>query len=301
MPAPSLKFLKTFHVAAKRQSFKAAADELCITASAVSHQIKTLEGQLGLLLFERRAHSLALTEAGSHYLEGIDSLFSRFETVTKQLCERYGRETVRLQVPPFFASELLLPHLNCFSQVHPEIDLQIGTHIDPRATHAADADVSVVIGAGPWPDMQAVPLFPQSFIPACAPSLFAQFDIREPADFATQTLIVQNRRLTLWDQWAALHGVAGMKPRQLIRLDSMASAVRAAEAGVGIALVSTPLIADRFAAGTLREVLKAEVPTGESYYLLMRNADTGRAAVCTLMKWLAQKFGRSAEAKNYLV
>lgn len=300
MPTPSLKFLKTFHIAAKRQSFKAAADELCVTASAVSHQIKTLESQLGLSLFQRGAHSLTLTEAGAHYLENLDSLFSRIESITEQLCARYSRSIVRLQVPPFFASELLLPHLNYFSQMHPEIDLQIATRMLPQAEHAPDADVSVIVGSGPWPDLQTVNLFPQSFVPACAPELLPKLRISDAADLAAHTLIVHNSRVALWDQWAAMHGVHELKPKQLIRFDSMSAAVHAAETGVGIALVSTPLAAARFAAGTLIKVLKAEIPTGENYFLVVRGADHERPAVRTLMHWLAQQFGRSSQAKKYL-
>lgn len=300
MSIPSLKFLKTFHLAARHQSFKAAADELCITASAVSHQIKMLEGQLGLSLFERGPRSLRLSEAGTYYLENIDSLFSRIESVTEQLRERYSRSVVRVQVTPFFASELLLPNLNYFSKTHPEIDLQIATRMIARAEHAADADVSVVVGAGPWPDLKTICLFPQSFVPACAPQLLSKLRILKAADVGEHTLIAHNTRLSLWDKWAALHGLQELKPKQLIRFDSMSTAVHAAEAGVGIALVSTPLAEGRFAAGTLAKALDAEYPTGESYFLVVRPADHERPAVRTLTQWLVQQFGRSVEAKKYL-
>ncbi len=300
MPAPSLKFLKTFHVAAKRQSFKAAADELCLTASAVSQQMKMLESQLGLNLFERGPRSLKLSEAGAYYLENIDSLFSRIESVTEQLRERYSRSVVRLQVTPFFASELLLPQLNFFSQMHPEIDLQIVTRMIARAEHASDADVSVVVGSGHWSDLKSICLFPQSFVPACAPQQLPKMGIRKAADLSAHTLIAHNTRLSLWDQWAAKYGLDELKPRQLIRFDSMSAAVHAAETGVGIALVSTPLAAGRFAAGTLAKVLDAEYLTGENYYLVVRPDDHQRPAVRTLMNWLVQQSGRSSEAKEYL-
>jgi LysR family glycine cleavage system transcriptional activator len=297
MPKPSLKYLKTFHLAAKYQSFKAAADELCITASAVSHQIKTLEAQLGLALFDRGPHSLTLTEAGTSYLENLDTLFSRIESATEQLRERYSRNVVRLQVPPFFASELLLPRLNNFSQLHPDIDLQIATRMIPQAEHAADADVSVTVGTGPWPELETVRLFPQSFVPVCTPELLPKLHIRTAADFALHTLIVHSSRLSLWDQWAAMNGLPELKPRQLIRFDSMSAAVHAAETGVGIALVSLPLSAGRIAAGRLIRVLKTEVLTGESYFLVARPDDHERPAVNTLMQWLTYQFCEPVQAK----
>src|SRR5690348_11683141 len=100
MRLPSLKFLKTFQVAAQRQSFKSAADELCITPSAVSHQVKSLESQLGIPLFDRGPHSLFLNEAGRNYLQALDAIFGRLEAATEQLRMRYGRSVVRLHVPP---------------------------------------------------------------------------------------------------------------------------------------------------------------------------------------------------------
>lgn len=292
MPTPSLKFLKTFHIAAKRQSFKAAADELCITASAVSHQIKTLEDQLGLLLFDRGPHSLTLTEAGAQYLDNLDSLFARIESATEQLRTRYSRNVVHLQVPPFFASELLVPQLNSFSEIYPEIDLQIATRMMPRAEHAADADVSVIVGTGPWPDLEAINLFPQTFVPACAPDLLPDRRIREAADLAAHTWIAHNARLALWDQWTARYGLHHLKPKQLIRFDSMSEAVHAAETGLGIALVSMPLAAARFAAGSLTQVLKSEILTGESYFLVVHPEDKKRPAVRALVQWLTEQFRR---------
>ena len=148
MRTPSLKAIKTFQIAAKHSSFAVAADELCITPSAVSHQIKTLETQLGLPLFSRAARALALTDAGARYLEQIDDLFMRLEAVTEQLRARYGRNSVRLHVPAYFASEMLLPRLSEFAKLHDGIDLRIETQGVHGRTHAAEADISVVVGTG---------------------------------------------------------------------------------------------------------------------------------------------------------
>src|SRR4029079_221197 len=109
MRTPSLKAIKTFQIAAKHSSFAVAADELCITPSAVSHQIKTLETQLGLPLFSRGARALALPDAGARYLEQIDDLFTRLDSVTEQLRARFGRSSVRLHVPAELSRQNLPP------------------------------------------------------------------------------------------------------------------------------------------------------------------------------------------------
>ena len=296
MRTPPLKHLKTFQIAARHGSFRVAAGELCLTASAVSHQIRALEQQLGVQLFERGPRALALTAAGAYYLEHLDGLFARLESVTQQLRQRFSRNVVRLKVPPFFASELLLPRLSDFSAAYPDTDLQIATDIGAHAAHAADADVSVIVGAGPWPEVQATALFPQAFVPACAPQLARRLRPGSAADLATQSLIVHERRPDLWDRWAQQLGISAFNPRQLIRLDSMAAIVHAAEQGVGIALVSAPLAAERFAAGRLERVFDAELVTGESYFLLVRPDDATRHGVRALTAWMQREFGRVGAA-----
>jgi LysR family glycine cleavage system transcriptional activator len=294
MRTPSLRFLKTFQIAAKRGSFKAAADELCVTASAISHQIKVLEDELGLALFERGPRSLALTPAGAHYLEHIDAVFSRLESVTEQLRLRFSRAVLRLQVPPFFASELLLPRLAGFSAVHADIDIQIATDITPNTSHASDSDVSIIVGTGDWPDVQSTRLFAQTYVPACSPELLRQSRIRSMSDLAQEPLIAHNHRPDLWDRWAAVTGSGPLRPKQLIRFDTMSAVVHAAEQGVGIALVSTPLSASRFSAGSLIKLFDAELATGESYYLVTRPDDADLPAVRLLIGWMLEQFGDPA-------
>jgi LysR family transcriptional regulator, glycine cleavage system transcriptional activator len=293
MPTPSLKFLRTFHLAAKLLSFKAAADQLCLTASAVSHQIKTLEDQLGVMLFDRGANSLSLTEAGMQYLHELDATFLHIESATEQLRRRFSRNTVRLQVPPFFSSELLVPRLRRFSAQHPGIDLQICAKYAPQEGHAEDVDVSVVVEKQPDLALHSVQLFPQTFVPAAAPTLLKQRKLQHAKDLLQHTLIAYGNRVHLWDQWAATQGLPALAPKQIIHFDSMTAAVDAAENGVGIVLVSLHLAMRRFNAGALSKALDAELSTGESYFLLARPHDYAHSAVRTLMQWLMQEFGDS--------
>jgi LysR family glycine cleavage system transcriptional activator len=290
MPTPSLKFIKTFQVAARQNSFKLAAAELHVTASAISHQIKVLEEQLGLGLFERGANSLTLTEAGRSYLQSIDTLFARLDLVTDQLRERFHKLAVRLTVPPFFANELLLPKLSAFSEVHAEIDIHVNTRSAPNAEHAAESDVSIICGSGHWPNMVTRCLFPQRVVPACAPALLRDKRICAPSDLADEALIVDSRRLDQWERWAALQGVEALCPRQEIRIDSMSAAVHAAEQGLGIALVSAPVAVKRFESGRLKRVFDAELITGESYFLVARPEDAERPDISALIEWLALEF-----------
>ena len=290
MPAISLKFLKTFQIAARRGSFAAAAAELFLTPSAVSHQVRGLEEQLGVALFQRKPRALMLTEAGARLLARIDPAFAELEAATVELRQLRERVPLRLQVPPFFAQELLLPRIGTFSAAHPHTDLQIDTRSAPAEPHGQDVDVSVALGPGPWPGLAARPLFSQAFVPACSPGLLRASGVRDHADLARESLIVHARRADLWDQWAQEAGLEPLRPRQRIRFDTMSAVVDAAERGVGFALVATPLTQARFAAGTLTRVFAHQIDAGESYYAVARTADAHRLEVRELLDWLEAEF-----------
>jgi LysR family glycine cleavage system transcriptional activator len=289
MRLPSLKYLKTFQVAAVHESFKAAAEELFITPSAVSHQIKALEEQLGVTLFERGAHSLTLTDAGRSYLRHMETVFSRLEAVTEQLQVRYGRSVVRLHIPPFFATELLLPKLQAFLDAQPDADVHINTVFAPLQAHAADADLSIVVGPAPNDGHASHELFSQTFVPACSPTLLQKVPIDKVEDLNRHTLIVHEARRDAWERWSETLGIE-LRPRKVVRFDTMYTAAQAAEHGVGVALVSSRLGNERFSQGSLVKLFEQELETGESYFLILRKEDATRPDVKALTDWILDEF-----------
>ena len=293
MRLPSLKFLKTFQVAAVRMSFKAAAEELCITPSAVSHQIKTLEEQLGVALFERGPQALALTEAGQNYLEHMDSVFSRLETVTEQLKIRHGRGVVRFHMPPFFAAEMLMPKLQSLLDAQPDTDIHINTALMPQQPHPADADVSIIVNAVPADGLACHKLFSQAFVPACSPLLLMRSPINKLEDLNHQTLITHEARRDAWDKWAESVGLR-LRPKKMVRFDSMYAAAQAAEQGIGVALVASRAGTDRFGQGSLVRLFDTELQTGESYFLILRPEDATRPGVHALTQWILNEFKEAA-------
>jgi LysR family glycine cleavage system transcriptional activator len=292
MRLPSLKYLKTFQVAAARESFKAAAHELCVTPSAVSHQIKALEEQLGVVLFERGPHSLTLTEAGRNYLRHMDAVFARLESVTEQLQVRYGRSVVRLHVPPFFATEMLLPRLPAFLDAQPDTDIHINT-VSSAQSHAADADLSILVGAAPEDGHACHRLFSQSFVPACAPGLLERLPVNRIEDLNGHTLIIHEARRDGWQRWGETHGVE-LRPKKFVRFDTMYAAAQAAEHGVGVALVSLRLGSERFTQGSLVKLFDAELQTGEHYFLILRKEDEARPDVRAFTQWILAEFSVAA-------
>ena len=128
---PPLKNLRAFCAAARHRSFKFAADELCLTPSAVSHQMKELEAALGMRLFERKTRALELTTAAHRLLDEVEPLLEALDRTLAQLARRNGRQTLRIRLPALFASELFIPRLAAFCAANPQIDVQLDTR-DPR-------------------------------------------------------------------------------------------------------------------------------------------------------------------------
>lgn len=294
MRLPSLKYLKTFQVAGRYLSFKLAADDLAVTPSAVSHQIRNLESFLGVALFERNTRSLAFTDAGRNYFEFLDSMFARLESQTQQLWTQYGRDIVRICVPPFFANEALLPKLSTFQNSRPDTDIRVSTLPSVMQTHPAEADLSILLGSDNWPELTTYRLFAHRVVTACAPGLLIDQKLKRMDSLDGQTLIVHEQRSDGWDRWAKALDVPAPKPKKLIRFDSMSAVARAAEQGLGIALVSWPVGSELFRSGALVRLFDVELETGDDFYLAHRPEDADRCEVRKLNEWIVNEFRECA-------
>jgi LysR family glycine cleavage system transcriptional activator len=286
---PSLKFLKTFHVAARLGSFKAAAEELHLTPSAVSHQMKELEDQLGVSLFDRTPRALVLTEAGVQYRDSIGIALAYLEEATDRIRHRSGPTPVRLSAPPFFTSELLGPRLPALRSAHPDIEVHITTRLAFQEIDPAQSEISITVGAGPWSGLSATPLFPQVFTAACAPDVLEK--LRHAPSQATSdvALLVHTHRAHLWEQWVVAYGPSAIQGRRRMGFDSMSAIVDAAERGVGIGLVSLPLARGRFSSGSLARLWEKQLNTGESYFLLCK-PEGSSPAVKAVRDWMLEQF-----------
>jgi LysR family glycine cleavage system transcriptional activator len=280
-----LRQIRVFCVAARTLSFKTAAAQMYLTPSAVSHQVRELEEHLGVKLFERRTRALELTAAGHQLLQECEPLLVSLEDAVIRVPRRRQRRVLRLVLPPFFASELFVPRLAGFYAAQPDIDIQMTT-TDPRPTeHPPDADVSVLLLEAPPPQLVVQELFALRLVPACAPSIAARAQQRGAAVFDEFALIVQRARREEGERWANENGLAPPARRKLIELDNMYAVVRAAEQGLGIALV--PEISARawFTSGSLQRFAARELESGERYCLAHRVEDAGREEIVAFNDW----------------
>jgi LysR family glycine cleavage system transcriptional activator len=280
-----LRQIRVFCVSARTLSFKTAAAQMYLTPSAVSHQVRELEEHLGVKLFERKTRALELTAEGRQLLEECEPLLISIEDAVIRVSRRRQRRVLRLVLPPFFASELFIPHLAGFYAAQPDIDIQMTT-TDPRPTeHPADADVSVLLLEAPPPHLVVQELFPLRLVPACAPSIAARALELGARVFDEYSMIMQRVRREDGERWAGENGIAPPSRRRLIELDNMYAVVRAAEQGLGIALV--PEISARawFTSGSLQRFAGRELETGERYCLAHRAEDAGRKDIAAFHDW----------------
>jgi LysR family glycine cleavage system transcriptional activator len=285
MRLPSTRALRAFQLAARSGSFKAAATQLFITPSAISHQIKSLEEELGVQLFRRGVRDLTLTDAGVSYLLEMDALFERLETATRELRTRYVRGSLRLRVASFFANEFLLPRIARLHELQPQFDLQIDTDRGDEVL-PKEADISIVFGSGSWDGLTSHHLLAQTYVTACAPALLAKGSMRTIDELNAHTLLEHETQQDAWRQWAESAGLEEPRPRNRIRFDSMTSMVQAAERSAGIALVPTPLTAEKFRTNALAQPFMHELTTSDCYFLVHRPEAESRPEVSAFRRWL---------------
>lgn len=286
----SLRGLRTFCVAAERASFRDAADRLFITASAVSHQIKNLEEELGQKLFERTSRSLTLTEAGRSLLDDIKPLITRLDEIAARHRVSATRSSLSISVQPFFASEVFIPRLAEFTRDHPDIDIKVDTSDESAEKHPATADVSIRVFKSPPEGLSSDRLFPLRLIPAASPDLRRKIEVNRTSITGDVPLLVHDNRPKAWRQWQQSSGVQIPQDASIIRLDSMIAIARAAERGLGAALVPVQLSDAWFESGSLVPLSDHELVTRDAYYFVCRPGDADNETIQTLRTWVLQNF-----------
>lgn len=274
-------------------SFKLAAEELFVTASAVSHQVKGLEEQLGFTLFDRGTRTLTLTEAGKVLFDDVDPLLRQINLVISQFRSRGQRQTLRISVQPFFASELFVPRLAEFTAQHPDIDMQIDTSDESSEKHPPTADVSIRLFQSAPADLVSDAFYPHRLVPACAPALYEKIFDQRKKTISPFPMIVHNRRRDQWQQWSTSAGIKLPEPVRTIELNSTVAVMRAAQQEVGVAMAPMPLSQQLFATGQLVPLYEHEAPTEDRYYFVCSPDGIMMPAVNALRRWVLKTFSES--------
>ena len=286
----SMRALRAFCAAARRQSFRLAAEDLFLTASAVSHQIKQLEGELGVQLFTRRPRALRLSDAGRALLEDLLPILEDLDTVIERNSERTGESPLRLSVQPFFASELLVPRLSDFLAHYPDITVSVDTIDDDTGNLDKSADCSIRLFEAPPGGAQHDRLFPLRLIPVGSPAVYDSIRVVSGRIASELTLIVHNARPEAWRRWQRSSGIALPRDARTVRLDSMIAVARAAEKGIGAALMPTRMCSSWLESGALVPLFDHELELKEAYFLVGRTGESPRADADLFRQWMLRTF-----------
>lgn len=285
-----MRSLRTFCAAARYESFTAAGEALHITPSAVSHQIKSLEDELGHRLFERSGPNLELTAVGKSLFGEINPLIERLDTITASYRSEGSRGSIRISVQPFFASEYFIPRLGEFTAAHPRLDIKVGTSDESSDRHPTDADLSIRLFSSPPTEQPSDLLFPLRLAPAGSAEFARGVTVRKKAIVSDFPVIVHETQPQAWERWTQVCGIRLPAEAKVLRFDSMIAAARAAERGVGAALVPVPLADSWFDAGRLVRLFEQELCTDVSYYLVCKHSVKSDPGVAALRDWILQTF-----------
>lgn len=298
---PPLNSLRAFEVAARHLSFKDAADELNVTPAAVSHQIKTLEDWLGTPLFVRLTRALRLTEAGQNALPALTQGFEKMAQAVAVMQSHSESGLLTVSVSPSFGSMWLVPKLDRFRALHPDIEIRIDGTDRLVDIARGDADVAVRYGGGDYKGVQVDLLFTQRNTPVCSPALLAgDLPLREPDDLRHHTLLHVDWKDAdaSWRMWLLAAGVHNINAARGPHFTQEGMAVQAALDGQGVALIGDKLVEDHLRAGTLVCPFAPDMntPLAFSHYLISPKGLAAGPKVAAFREWLIAELRMSDAA-----
>lgn len=291
---PPLTALATAEAVARHPTFTAAADELHVTPSAISHQIKGLEEWLGFSLFRRDARSVRLTEEGADFLGKVAGILNGLESVTLEAMERAGKQKkLRIQTTDSFASRWLIERLPHFQHENPSMSVQIVTREFTEPYRPNEADVAVLYGRGDWPNCVSEMLLKETILPVCSPRLL----LGDPLKTLFSNKLLHDDNLgTTWEEWLDFARIGidqGRRADSLYGLHFNHShlALQAAEQGGGVLLASRPLVIDALREGRLAAPFNQELDTGHGYFLVQSPEPERQKRSILLASWLWAQCG----------
>jgi LysR family glycine cleavage system transcriptional activator len=282
---PSLNGLRAFEAAARHLSFTNAATELNVTQTAISHQIRRLEEELGIRLFVRQNRALALTPQAKDYLPGVRAAFNDLRLATDRLLRKDNDVSTLASL----AAKWLLPRLSAFQEAHPGIDVRITTSTALVDFRSGDVDAAIRYGRGHWPGVRADWLTADELFPVCSPALLTgNRPLRSPQDLADHTLLHTSGVYD--DDWRLWLTAAGL-PADISKLpgltfDLILMTVQAALDGIGVAMGRTSYVEADIAKGRLVVPFKITLPTDAGFYLVSPEGRADTPKLAAFRQWL---------------
>lgn len=286
---PSLNGLRAFEAAARHLSFTLAASELNVTQTAISHQIRRLEEELGIRLFVRQNRALALTPEARDYLPGVRAAFNDLRLATDRLLRKDDDKVLTVSTLASLAAKWLLPRLTDFQEQHPGIDVRITTSTSLVDFQRDDVDAAIRYGRGQWPGLRADWLMADELFPVCSPSLLhSNKPLRCPEDLKSHMLLhTSNANSDDWRLWLTAAGLPADIARQPgITFDMIFMTIQAAIDGIGVAMGRTSYVQDDIAKGRLVVPFKIALPADAGFYLVAPESRREAPKLAAFREWM---------------
>lgn len=288
---PSLNALRTFESAARHGSFKAAANELCVSHSAVSHQIKQLEMSLGVELFLRKSRSVELTRIGKSYYPILRDAFDRIAEGTELVVSSKAHSILTVQVYSTFAIRWLIPRLGLLNEQHPELKVRLHTSQSDVDFEHEDVDVCVMIGRRSNAQLHYDYLFSSRVFPVCNAKILEDYALADGVDKLRGAPLLQvypSRRD--WWHWLSENGIEGVDPDSGQQFDSYELAMNSAMQGIGVALGMEPFVNRDLAAGLLVEPYpERRIYNPRDWFLVCRQEKEDHPDVVCFREWMLEQ------------
>lgn len=289
---PSHAVLRSFECAARHESFTLAAEELHLTQSAVSRQVKELEDIIGTALFRRVGRRVALTPAGKNFVSELSiDLENIRQTVMRAISAGATGAAIRVATLPAFASRWLIPRLSGFMAQHADIEISFATRLEPFDMNREHFDLAIHFGKQDWPGTDMDLLCSETMIAVASPAFIAHHGIGTVADLVQVPLLHLETRPGVWQAYFAQAGVGTRTAGRGKYFDQFTLVIAGAVASLGAALLPTYLIERELADGSLVALDQATVTTGNNYYLVTP-ANTENAHVARFCAWMQHCVGR---------
>jgi LysR family transcriptional regulator, glycine cleavage system transcriptional activator len=306
-PAPTWRtrpvgagYLRAFEAVARHLNFRAAAEELSLTQSAISRQIQSLEEEVGGLLFHRHTRAVELTQAGATLLRAVLPSLERMDAAVRQIRLTQGRQTVAVTTFASLASMWLIPRLEGFQKAHPHIDIRVSTNEVLVDLELSEFDIALRYQHRSDVPSHAKRLFGDSIGPVMSPLLLAQLgqqgvQLKTPQDLAQCTLIQdqdtrQSAYWRSWAHWLEQQGITKLDPQRWLSFDLAVQQIQCALSGQGIALARAPLVADALSRQELIEPFpQRRIPIPNAYWQILAPGASERPEVQAFCDWLGQQ------------
>ena len=296
---PPLNALRAFEAAGRHLSLTKAASELHVTPAAVSHQVKGLEGYLGVKLFRRVGNSLLLTDAGQACLPGLSEGFDQLADAIDRQKGHDARGPLHVSVAPAFASKWLVPRLERFDARHPDIDVRISASLEVADLDREGFDAAIRLGRGSYPGLDVHEIFAESVVPMCGPNLLEGLHpLRKAADLRHHVLLHADslrfdRAAPDWPMWLKAAGATDVDASRGPHFSHPDHAMQGAIDGAGVVLGWRALAAADLAAGRLVIPFDLTLPMELAFFFVCPHVAAERPKIVAFRDWLLEESQRA--------